>query len=102
MAEHPNGEIFDAFADQLVLTVGPFGCTITYSLSAPPLPGQTQPLQPLPVATIRVSLEHLKAMAFVVHKGVKDYEKEHVPIGLSDKTLELLHVSRADWDAFWG
>ncbi|MBI2205526.1 MAG: hypothetical protein HYU41_16895 [Candidatus Rokubacteria bacterium] len=88
----------EVFADQLTLLVGPFGCTIVFAVSAAP---GSEPAHPKTVASVRVSLEHLKAMAFLLHKGIKDYERENVRVPFSDKTLSILATPRAEWEAFW-
>ena len=59
-------EVPDVYADQFQVNLGTFGCTINFQLSGatPVAPGA--PPQVDRVATIRMSLEHLKAMVFII------------------------------------
>ena len=64
-------EPVDVYSDLVAIHLGPFGCTLNFSVSSPcraaggGTPGQL-------VATVRMSLEHLKLMTFKPKNWVCD------------------------------
>lgn len=93
-------EIPDIYADGVGLQLGPFGCSLNFSISpAMPSPGSA-PGQP--AATIRMSLEHLKLMAFLLHRQLREYERgTGVKVDVPRDVLNQLRVGREDWEEFW-
>jgi hypothetical protein len=92
----------DMYADQFQVHMGPFGATINFSLTqaTPPPPGS--PPQSERLATIRMSLEHLKSMAFILHRQIIAYESQsHMSVGLPPEVLRAMQVRQEDWEAFW-
>jgi hypothetical protein len=92
----------DVYSDQFQVNLGPFGCTLNFQLSGsnPVIPGT--PPQIERVATVRMSLEHLKAMVFVLHRQMGAYETQtHLSIGLPADVLRGMQVGQEDWEAFW-
>jgi len=60
-------EVTDVYADQFQLNIGHLGALLIFkSLEQIRGPGSLPPIER--VATIRLSLQHLKAMAFILHK----------------------------------
>jgi hypothetical protein len=97
MAEAP-----DVYADQFQLNLGPLGCTLNFQVSGanPVAPGSMPPIER--VATIRLSLQHLKAMAFIFHKQIVAYESQtQLNIGLPVDVLRVMQIRQEDWEAFW-
>jgi hypothetical protein len=97
MAETP-----DVYADQFQLNLGPLGCTLNFQVSGanPVAPGVPPPIER--VATVRLSLQHLKAMAFILHKQIVGYEAQaQVSTGLPVDVLRALQIRQEDWEAFW-
>jgi len=95
-------EVPDVYSDQFQLNLTPFGCTINFQLSgpSPAAPGSPPPLER--VATIRMSLEHLKALVFVLHKQMGAYESQtHLSVGLPVEVLRMMQIRQEDWEAFW-
>lgn len=93
----------DVYADQLGLNVGPFGCAINFSLSAavPPAGGGIMPGQT--VATVRMSLEHLKMMAFLIRRQLIQYERQSgVRVPVPPDVLNQLRIGPEDWEECWG
>jgi hypothetical protein len=93
----------DVFADQFSMNLGPFGCALNFTLSSamPAAPGGAT--QGQPVATVRMSLEHLKLMTFLIRRQLIEYERQagvRIPIGVD--VLNQLRVGREDWTEFWG
>ena len=92
----------DVYTDQFQVQIGPFGCSLNFSLSpsTPSAPG-TVP-QADRVGTMRMSLEHLKAMTFILHRQVVQYESQaHVSVQLPDAVLTGMKIRQEDWQAFW-
>ena len=90
--------MIDLYSDQLSVKLGPFGCALTFALSSSgPSESATE------AATIRVSVEHLKVMAFVFHRAVLEYEEAAggtVPIPA--KIFESTKIPRSAWERYWG
>lgn len=96
-------EPLDVYADQMGLNIGAFGCALNFALSSavPPSPGGA--VQGQTVATVRMSLEHLKLMTFLLKRQVAQFEHEAgVRIPVAPSILNQLRIGREDWDAFWG
>lgn len=95
-------EASDVYADQVGVNLGPFGCALNFGVS-PPLPspgGAAAPGQP--VATIRMSLEHLKLMVFLLRRQVKEFERgAAIEIPIPPEILNQLRIGREDWNECW-
>lgn len=93
----------DVYADQIGINIGPFGCALNFALSAsvPPAGGGAMPGHP--VATVRMSLEHLKLMTFILRKQLLQFEETSgVRVPISQDVLNQLRIGREDWDEQWG
>ena len=93
----------DFYADGFQVTTTAYGCALNLvrSGSAPPRPGTTQEGELL--ATVRMSLEHLKLMAFVLHRQLHRHETEYgVAIQLPAAVLNSMQIGLEDWQKFWG
>jgi hypothetical protein len=95
-------EPVDIYSDSFQLNTGPYGCTLNFLLSpsTPPAPGRTP--QPETLATIRMSLEHLKLMTFVLRRQIMHHERQTgVNIQVPTKVLDSVGISTDDWDSLW-
>jgi hypothetical protein len=95
-------ESIDVYSDQFQLNFGPYGSALNFMLSSaqPPAPGSAP--QAEKVATIRMSLEHLKVMTFILNRQVKLYEGQaRLSIGVPIEVLNSLTISLEDWESFW-
>lgn len=93
----------DVYADQFQLNTGPFGCSLNFLLTGPtpPAPGEAPQVQRQ--ATVRMSLEHLKVMAFILHRQVSQMETQtQTEIAIPVPVLNALRIGPEDWNAFWG
>lgn len=93
----------DVYADQLGLNLGPLGASLFFSASVAGPVAQGVPQQTREVAVIRVSLEHLKLIAYVLRHQVRKYESQfgvQIPIPL--EVLNQMHIGREDWNECWG
>lgn len=96
-------ETFDVYADQCTVTVGAFGSTISFALSAARPPSVGVPPVVREIGSIRLSTEHLKSLAFLAHQQVRHFERDQgMPVALSRATLNGLGIGPEDWDKFWG
>jgi hypothetical protein len=95
-------ESIDAYADQVGVNLGPFGCALNFAASpALPSPGGA-PTPGQSVATIRMSLEHLKLMVFLLRRQVKEFERNAaVQIPIPPEILNQLRIGREDWNECW-
>jgi hypothetical protein len=95
-------EPLDIYSDQFGLNVGAYGTVLNFFVSSPipAAPGNAPPAERL--ATVRMSLEHLKVMAFVIRRQIIQYEQQTgVNIQVPSELLNGLRISREDWDAVW-
>ncbi len=95
-------EALDVYADQFQVNTNPYGCSLNFLVSPPTPPAPGAPPQPQLQATIRMSLEHLKMMAFILHRQVKQHEEgtgTSVPLPLH--MLNALQIGLEDWNGFW-
>lgn len=93
----------DVYSDQVGINIGPFGCSLNFQLSpaTPPAGGGPAPGQP--VATIRMSLEHLKIMTFILRRQLLEFEGQHgLQVHVSPDVLNQLRIGREDWEGQWG
>ncbi len=54
------------------------------------------------MATVRMSLEHLKVMTFILRRQLMQHERQtgtRIPVPI--EVLNGLGISPEDWDAFW-
>jgi hypothetical protein len=66
----------------------------------PPPPGQSA--QTDAVASVRMSLEHLKMMTFILRRQVINYERNAgVNIQLPQAVLNGLQIGQEDWNECW-
>ncbi len=92
----------DVYSDSIGLNVGPLGCSLVFSLTGtgPIAPGMQPTIEK--VATVRVSLEHLKLMAYIFRQQVRNYERQFgVQIQIPLDNLNQLRIGREDWDECW-
>ncbi len=92
-----EGQPLDVYSDQFTVTVGPYGISLTFSLTQPhPAPGQ--PPQRRDLVTVRMSLEHAKVMAMIVRRQLKNYERENsVEIPIPYSLYQQLNLAPEDW-----
>lgn len=95
-------EPIDAYCDQFQVNTGAYGCAINFNLTSPvpPVPGAAPEFER--VATIRMSMEHLKTMTFILRRQILQQESETgVSYDLPQQVLNALRISHEDWDSFW-
>lgn len=95
-------EPVDVYADQFGLNVGPYGCILNFlATSTQPPPAGTPP-QSARVASVRMSLEHLKVMTYIIRSQIIEYERQAgVRIQLPQEVLNGLRIGREDWTECW-
>jgi hypothetical protein len=95
-------DIADVYSDGVALNVSPFGCALNFAMS-PSTAQAGAPALAQPVATVRMSLEHLKVMAFLIRRQLRDYERQSgVEVPIPADVLNQLRIGREDWDECWG
>jgi len=84
------------YSDGIQVGISPFTVTLAFTV-APPSQAGTQ--APLPVATIRTSLEHAKVMAIILRRQLKQYEQQLAQeIALPLQVYQQLGLSpKEDW-----
>jgi hypothetical protein len=98
-------EPIDVFSDGVQIFIGAYGCAIHFSLSTEEGHKTTPADQTLPgarVATIRVTPEFAKGLAFFLRERILMYEAEHGAIVVPPKLLErLASGDQAKWEQLW-
>ena len=95
-------DIIDVYFDSFQVNMGPWGATLNLSLSGsqPPAPG-SQP-QSDRVATVRTSLEHLKAMTYILKRHITQFEESSgISVQVPTRVLSAMTIAPEDWDVFW-
>jgi hypothetical protein len=95
-------EPFDEYVDGFTLGAGPYGAALNFQRTNPrPIaPGSTPIVEE--IGSVRLSLEHLKMMAYVMKRQVDDVEKQlGIEIPLSFQLLNALKIPPEDWQNFW-
>jgi hypothetical protein len=95
-------EPLDVYADQFQLSTAIYGATLNFLVSSPtpPAPGTAPPIERL--ATVRMSLEHLKVMAFILRRQVLQHEQQTgTTIQIAAQALNGLQIGLEDWERFW-
>ena len=85
----------DVYCDALEILATPFGLVLNLSQRAP-----VQGTDPaIPVAHVRMSLEHAKVMAIILRKVLKSHEDaQGAPIPLHPSVYSQMGISRdEDW-----
>ena len=96
-------EAIDVYADQVGVNITPFGCSLNFAVTAPMPSPSGAPAPGHPLATVRMSLEHLKLMVFLLRRQVKEFERNAgVEIPIPAEILHQLRVGREDWNECWG
>ena len=95
-------EPVSVFTDQFQLNTSPYGATLNFLLSdpIPPSPGTAPKVDRQ--ATIRMSLEHMKVMTFIMLRSIKGYEAQtNTTIQIPNQMLNSIGISPEDWDSCW-
>lgn len=96
MAEEKHDEIPDIYCNSVQLGISPYDLMIELQRKPPILAGE---VKPVPVGTVRMSLEHAKVMAIMLTKALKGYEHQtNRQIPMHPELLKNLGISEAeDW-----
>ncbi|MGH2397315.1 MAG: hypothetical protein ACRDFW_10070 [bacterium] len=64
----------DVYTDQFQLHFGPYGCLLNFLVSSTQAPPPGTAPQAERVASVRMSLEHLKVMTYILYRQTLEYE----------------------------
>ncbi len=94
-------DTFDIYSDNFTITLNPWGANLTFSLGeAHPAPATVS--QPTRLGTIRMSNEHIRAMAFILTRQLLLHEENSgVRYELPTAVLSQLGIALEDWNSFW-
>jgi hypothetical protein len=96
------GDPLDVYSDQFQVNIGPYGCTMNFMLTNPIPPAPGAPPQAERLATVRMSLEHLKVMTFILRRQILQVEANSgVKVEIPMQILNAMGISPEDWNAFW-
>ena len=102
MADSNKGyETFDEYVDQFTITLTPFGANLSFAVrEAHPSTGQAP--QSRHLGTIRMSVEHLKTMVWIIRRQILNVEEQtRVKADVPRDILNQMQIGPEDWDAFW-
>lgn len=95
-------EPFDVYVDTYQVTTNPYAATINFNLSdaMPAAPGA--PPRTTHVGSIRLSLENMKLLAFLLYRQVRQHEQAlGVNIQVPQQVLNALQIGAEDWRGIW-
>ena len=94
----------EIYSDEMGISVGPLGCSLSFSSSPAPVIGPAdEPPQPRRPVVIRLSLEHLKLMAYILRNQVRGFEQQsQVQIPITRQVLDQLAILPEQWEECWG
>ena len=94
----------DIYVDTYQVSTNPYAGTINFLLSDA-FPGSAAPGSPpksVPLATVRLSLENMKLLAFLLYRQIKQHEENlGVNIQVPQQVLNALKIGAEDWQTFW-
>ena len=99
MADQPSipPSVPDVYADQFLMTSNAWGVNLTF-LRGAAHPAPNQPGASDAQATIRMSLQHAKAMVMLMKKQLKQWERDTgIEIMLPAQVYTGLGIAREDW-----
>lgn len=94
-------DAIDVYSDQFTVTIGPYGANLSFALSVAH-PDPSSPKPPERIATVRMSVEHLKTMCIIIARHIKRIEGElGITFQVPTQILNQLGIGQEDWDSFW-
>ena len=95
-------DALDFYVDGFQIMTTAYGITLNLARSGSAAPRPGTPQQGELLATVRMSLEHLKLMTFVLHRQLHQHESEYsVAVQLPAAVLNSMQIGPEDWDRFW-
>jgi hypothetical protein len=86
----------DIFTDQFQVHLHPYAATCIFLRSVP------STKQAIPMMTVRMSIEHSKALTFILHRQILSMEhSQHVSYPVPLDCLHGMQIAEEDWLAFW-
>jgi hypothetical protein len=95
-------EPIDIYVDAYQVSTNPYAGTINFMLSdaLPVAPGS--PPKSVHLASIRLSLENMKLLAFFLYRQIKQHEENlGVNIQVPQQVLNAVQIGAEDWQTFW-
>jgi hypothetical protein len=95
-------EPFDVYADTFQISTNPWAVTLNLNLTGalPVAPG-TPPTNTL-VGTVRMGLEAVKVLAFLLHRQIEQHERAlGITVEISQQVLNAVQIGPEDWQEFW-
>ena len=93
---------FDEYVDGFTVNSSPYGASLNFQRGNPkPAAIGSQPVAE-DVGTIRMSLEHMKAMTFILRRQMEEFERKvGVNVQIPMALLNALNIAPEDWQEFW-
>jgi hypothetical protein len=89
-------DVPDLYVDSFRVTVGTYGVNLTFALGPPHTDPGEQAIA-TPRVVLRMSLEHAKAVAMLLRKQLRTYERDNGEINLPPQVYTGLGYAREDW-----
>ena len=95
-------EPIDVYSDQFQFNLNPVGCVLNFMISDPVPPAPGSPPKAQRVASIRMSVENLKVLVFLLQRQIRLVENQTgVKAELPIQVLNSMQISPEDWNGFW-
>ena len=88
----------DIYVDNMLMTTGVYGVSITFGLTEPHPASGTRSQQPEEKVRVRMSLQHAKIVAMMLRQNLKNYELgTNTSIQIPYDVFTSLGVAEEDW-----
>lgn len=95
-------EPFDYYTDSMEISSSSVGSSLTFGAQHPPSLGPEEAGAVNYFGTLRMSLEHLKIMTFIIKRHLMRHEHSvGVTYDVPKQALHDLQIDPNEWDAFW-
>ena len=94
-------EPFDEYADEFTIAFNSIGANLSFAVSGPHSPTTGQTTQPQHLGTIRMRVENLKIMVFLMWHQIVRSEQSTGVVKVPSEVLDQFQISLDDWNALW-
>lgn len=91
-------EVPEFYADQFLLAANVWGAILVFAKQSAEIRERQLSLSgPTQQATVRMSLEHAKAMTMLMRRILRQWEADNNEIVIAESALNALELTQADW-----
>jgi hypothetical protein len=92
----------EVYSDSSQFIITPYGAALKFSLTEAKAMPPNEPIPENVVVIVRMSAEHMKAFAFQLVRGFKQFEaNQRTVVNVAPQALNNMSIGPEDWSAFW-